>query len=128
MDSTPRGKELGQFDCGGTNHGIYRTEKGYKILISDTDGQIACAMETEDNFAVCRITPFGELHQRRFGLGNALMIAFAFAAANYNTLLMHASVTMYDEKGCFPFDHGSYNSQSDSKTSFIRYSEFDKVR
>lgn len=99
VNSTPRGKELGQFDCSGTNHGIYRTEEGYKILISDTDGQIACAMETEENFAVCRITPFGELHQRRFGLGNALMIAFAFAAANYNTLLMHASVTMYDEKG-----------------------------
>ena len=76
IDTSAVGEELGQFDCGGSNHGIYRTEQGYKIIISTVEGNVASAMLT-----------------------NAMMIAFAFAAAYYDTILMHASVTMNEGRG-----------------------------
>lgn len=98
VDCKPEGTELGQFDCGGTNHGIYQMDDGYKILISDAGGQLACAMRTKGDFSHCRISLFGETATRQFGMGNAMMIAFAFAAAVHGVLLMHASVIMYNEK------------------------------
>ena len=34
VDANAEGEELGQFDCGGTNHGVYRLAEGYKVVIS----------------------------------------------------------------------------------------------
>ena len=36
--------------------------------------------------------------------------------------------TLAVDLGCFPFDYGTYLSQSDSHTPIIRHSEFDKLR
>lgn len=91
----PEGEELGQFDCGGNNHGIYRLPGGgYVISISSGTNRPACALEASADFTSCRATLFGEDHERVFGLNNALMIAFAFAGARHGIVLMHASVTM----------------------------------
>lgn len=94
VDADPVGEELGQFDCGGTNHGIYRIDSGYKIVISTIEGHLASAMVTNADFSACTISVFGDLSDQTFGIGNAMMIAFAFSAAYYDTILMHASVTM----------------------------------
>lgn len=94
VDSLAEGEELGQFDCGGTNHGVYRLSDGYKVVISTVEGRLASAMKTNADFSECIVSLFGDEDDQRFGLGNAMMIAFAFAAAYYNVVLMHASVTM----------------------------------
>lgn len=94
VDCTAAGEEVGQFDCGGINHGIYRTADGYKIIISAPDGGGACALATTADFSHCEATLFGDDASRKFGLNNALMIAFAFAGAYHKIILMHASVTM----------------------------------
>ncbi len=94
ISAEAEGKELGQFDCGGTNHAIYQLEEGYKVVISTVEGRLACAMKTNANFSRCDISLLGEEKDHSFGLGNAMMIAFAFAASYYDTILMHASVTM----------------------------------
>ena len=99
VDTQATGKELGQFDCGGTNHGIYQLEDGYKIVISNEENQPAAAMLTNADFSQCTISLLGDDTVRSFGLGNAMMIAFAFSAAHHHILLMHASVTMYQNKG-----------------------------
>ena len=99
IDTSAVGEELGQFDCGGSNHGIYRTEQGYKIIISTVEGNVASAMLTNADFSVCKVSLFGNDADRLFGIGNAMMIAFAFAAAYYDTILMHASVTMNEGRG-----------------------------
>ena len=99
VDASAQGVELGQFDCGGTNHGIYRTEQGYKVVISTVEGHLASAMTTNADFSKCVVSIFGNESDRAFGMGNAMMIAFAFAAAYYNTILMHASVTMNNGYG-----------------------------
>jgi len=95
------GTELGQFDCGGINHGIYQLngEEGYIILISNASGDTACALRTSKEFSRCHASLFGDKNNRTFGLNNALMIAFAFAGAYHNIILMHSSVTMYKGGG-----------------------------
>lgn len=96
----PIGEELGQFDCGGTNHGVYRLkEDGYKIVISSVEGHLSSAMLTNADFSECSVSLYGDKADQSFGLGNAMMIAFAFAAAYYGVVLMHASVTMNDGFG-----------------------------
>ena len=35
-----KGEEIGQFDCGGNNHGVYLLEDGgYQIVVSDVAGR-----------------------------------------------------------------------------------------
>lgn len=98
-DCQSEGDEVGQFDCGGINHGIYRLTDGYKIIISTLDGGTACSLSTSADFSSCRATLYGTAADRTFGLNNALMIAFAFAGAYHDIVLMHASVTMFQGRG-----------------------------
>lgn len=96
----PIGKELGQFDCGGINHGIYLQEDGgYLILISNFNSNITCALRTSSDFSHCEASLWGDLNEQSFGINNAIMIAFAFAAAYHHIILMHASVPMHQGGG-----------------------------
>lgn len=94
----PEGEEVGQFDCGGCNHGVYRMEDGYKMFVSNPEGQLCCTFITQKQFSQCKATMFGTPEQGSFGLNNAIMIMFAFAGAMQGILLMHASVPMLNDK------------------------------
>lgn len=89
--------EVGQFDCGGANHGVYRGEDGsyaFEISLPDCDGgALSCCMRANADFSRCEAVLTGQHpRQHQFGLNNALMMAYAFAAAEQDTLLVHASV------------------------------------
>lgn len=87
--------EIGQFDCGGANHGVYKTADGYVFAISlpGEGAPLACQMRANSDFTRCTaVLMEGSLVQQNFGLNNALMMAYAFAAATQDTLLIHASV------------------------------------
>ena len=92
---------VGDFDCGDSFYTISKDSNGeYKILISNLQREPACALRANADFSKCKATLFGDESMQRFGLGNAIMVAFAFSAAKYGILLMHASVT--EDKGfCF---------------------------
>ncbi|MBR1799979.1 MAG: hypothetical protein IJ767_00565 [Bacteroidaceae bacterium] len=97
-------EEIGQFDCGGANHGVYRQPDGsyaFEISLPDCDGgALSCCMTARDDFRRCEAVLTGDaLRQHQFGLNNALMMAFAFAAAEQDTLLVHASVIRHDGRG-----------------------------
>ena len=95
-----RGKEIGQFDSGGNNHGVYRTEKGeYRILISDIYKRQCCLLMTNNDLSYAEVALRGDSVMRSLGLNNALMIMFAFSNAQNGTLLMHSSVIRYEGKG-----------------------------
>ncbi len=64
---------------------------GYQFAISDTNGRQCCLLETSSNFTECKCALSGTTAMRSFGLNNALMMAFAFAAAGHGAVLMHAS-------------------------------------
>lgn len=95
-----KGEEIGQFDCGGCNHGVYQLEDGtYQILVSDELKRQACLLEASSDFSTARVALNGNFSMRTFGLNNALMMMFAFAASDKKTLLMHASVIRKEGKG-----------------------------
>lgn len=92
-----RMEEIGQFDCGGANHGVYRDADGtyaFEISLPSCDGgQLSCCLIARDDFRHCHAVLTGRsLREHQFGLNNALMMTYAFAAAEQDTLLIHASV------------------------------------
>ncbi len=92
-DSQETYQEIGQFDCGGANHGVYRNESGYKFFIYNTENQLCCIFKAESDFSRCYVKLIAnEESDRAFGINNALMIAYAFASASRGTILMHSSV------------------------------------
>lgn len=96
-------EEIGQFDCGGANHGVYLNPDGgyiFEISLPGTDAPLACTLVADRLFTHCvAYLTEGPLSQKSFGLNNALMIAYAFAAAPSDTLLVHASVIRNDGYG-----------------------------
>ena len=99
VDREPEGEEVGQFDCGGHTHGVFRISDGYKFQFRNVNGEIASAMRAHDSFTRCEVSLYGHEPNRGYGLSNALMIAFAYAGANHSIILMHASVTAFKERG-----------------------------
>ncbi len=95
------GEEIGQFDCGGCNHGVYRlADGGYYYSIEDVQGVLCSRMRSNADFSACQVSLFGTTWaQRNYGLNNALMMAYAFSAACLGTMLMHASVIRCDGWG-----------------------------
>lgn len=95
-----KGEEIGQFDCGGNNHGVYQLEDGsYQILVSDTDERQCCLLQAAADFSTGKVCLNGNGVMRQFGLNNALMMMYAFAGADKMTVLMHASVVRKDGRG-----------------------------
>ena len=90
---TATGEEIGQFDCGGNNHGVYQREDGgYEIRLTNHLGQQCCLLSTNADFSKGSVALNGNYSMRTFGLNNTLMIMYAFSAAHLNTMLFHASV------------------------------------
>ena len=96
-----KGQEIGQFDCGGCNHGVYYTDKDeYQYEISDVQNVLCSYMQASPDFKECVVSVLGKTwSQRNYGLNNALMMAYAFASADQYTMLMHASVIRHQGKG-----------------------------
>ena len=96
-----KGQEIGQFDCGGCNHGVYCTDNDeYQYEISDVQNVLCSYMQASPDFKGCIVSVMGETwSQRNYGLNNALMMAYAFASADQYTMLMHASVIRHQGKG-----------------------------
>lgn len=96
-----RGQEIGQFDCGGCNHGVYSTDNSeYQYEISDVQGVLCSYMQASPDFKEAKVAILGEnWSQRNYGLNNALMMTYAFASADQYTMLMHASVIRHQGKG-----------------------------
>ncbi len=94
-------KEIGQFDVGGCLHEVYRTPVGgYRFEIHDSTGHLCGRMVSDANFNQCQAQIFpGKPTQRTYGLNNCLMMAYAFATATMDTLLVHSSVIRCDGHG-----------------------------
>ncbi len=95
-----RGTEIGQFDCSGSNHGVWQTEeRDYQIVISDSDGHNCSLLQTDEHFSQGTVALAGNHTMRNFGLNNSIMMMYAFSSVEQGTLLMHASVVRKDGKG-----------------------------
>lgn len=92
-------EQVGEFNNGDICHRIWRkAEGGYRMLLDDVDGTTACALDTNEDFSICKGSLFGTESNQAFGMDNGVMIAFAFAGAHHGVLLIHSSVPMKDGK------------------------------
>ena len=115
------GKEIGQFDSGGNNNGVYIREDGsYEIRLSDYMKRQCCLMDATHDFSTIRIALNGDLSMRRFGINNALMMTMAFAAADKDTVLIHASVVRENGYG-YPFLGVSGTGKSTHTSNWLKY-------
>lgn len=91
-------REVGQFDCGGSVHGVHlMPDGGYLFHLRDLQGTVCCVMRSTPDFRLCQVSLHGDTPaQHAYGLNNALMMAYAFAAADHQTLLVHSSVIRCD--------------------------------
>ena len=115
------GKEIGQFDSGGNNNGVYIREDGsYEIRLSDYMKRQCCLMDATHDFSTIRIALNGDLSMRRFGINNALLMTMAFAAADKDTVLIHASVVRENGYG-YPFLGVSGTGKSTHTSNWLKY-------
>ena len=92
---------IGTFDCGGCLHDVYDLRgEGYCIVFHHINGGTCGLLCTDKNgqegIVHLMNTP---LSHQQFVLGNATMIAYAYATADKKTVLMHASVVSLEGKG-----------------------------
>lgn len=75
-------------------------DEGYSFVIRNLRGEDCAIMQSSQDFTMCRCKVFGEREEQHcFGLNNAMMMAYAFAGAVHNTLLVHASVVRHEGMG-----------------------------
>ena len=118
-----KGKEIGQFDCGGNNHGVYRLDDGsYQVVVSDVTGVHCSLMQATPDFSKVSVCLNGNDSMRNFGLNNALMMSYAFAGADKMTVLMHASVVRKDGRGYLCLGV-SGTGKSTHTSNWLRYIE-----
>ena len=93
--------EVGQFDGSGNNYGVYQLpDGGYLIEISNPEQKLCGILCADKFFKKPMVALFSEEESdRAFALNNSLMMAYAFAAADKLTVLLHASVIRKDGKG-----------------------------
>ena len=93
--------EVGQFDGSGNNYGVYQLpDGGYLIEISNPEQQMCGIMKADSCFTKCTVALFlDDEVNRNFALNNSLMMAYAFASAEKQTVLLHASVIRKDGRG-----------------------------
>lgn len=93
-----KGTEIGHFDCGGNNFGVYRLSDGaYQFEICNEQNRLCALMSATADFSSGTVAMVADaVHERCFGLNNALMLIYAFSSAFQGTLLMHSSVVRKD--------------------------------
>lgn len=115
------GEEIGDFDSGGNSNWVFvRKDGSYEIRISDYRKRQCCLMEAKNDFSIVTIALNGDMVMRKFGLNNAMMMTYAFAAADKNTVLIHASVVRYDGYA-YPFLGVSGTGKSTHTGNWLKF-------
>lgn len=93
---------------------------GYQYIIKDINGSDCCLLITDKDFRNCRCALNGDFMMRSFGLNNAIMLIYAFAAAYRKTVLMHASVVRQHGWG-YAFIAKSGTGKSTQVSNWLRF-------
>lgn len=116
-----RGDTIGEFECGGADFGVYLLDDGqYQILISPPGGQYCGLLQVSKDFSKAVLATRGETGARSFAVNNALMLMYAFAAADKDTLLVHASVIKQNGYG-YLFLGPSGTGKSTHSSLWLKY-------
>ncbi len=112
-----------KFDTGNGDTIVYRlSDGGYQYIIKDISGRECALLICRNHFSECCCALNGDWMMRSFGLNDAMMLAFAFAGAYHDTLLIHASCILYHGKA-FPFTAKSGTGKSTHSSLWMKYIE-----
>lgn len=96
------------------------SDGGYQYLIKDIKGNNCALLISNKDFGKCRCALNGNYDMRSFGLNSVLMMVFAFASANKDTILVHASVVRHAGYA-YPFTAKSGTGKSTHVSMWLRY-------
>lgn len=114
-------ERIRDFDTGNGITVVDRLKNGgYQYIVRNVEGHDCCLLITNDDFSVCRCALNGSYNMRCFGLNNALMLAFAFAASHRQCLLVHASLVRQDGYG-YAFVAKSGTGKSTQVSMWLRH-------
>ena len=106
------GSLIRKFDTGNGDTIVYLLpDGGYQYIIRDTSGRDCSLLQTDRHFTQCQCALNGTWNMRSFGLNDALMLVFAFAASRHGALLIHASCIKNGE-WAYPFTAQSGTGKS----------------
>lgn len=108
------------FDTGNGDTVVDRlSDGGYQYIIRDIYNNDCCLLICNSDFSICQCALAGTPDMQRFGLNNALMLAFAFAGSFRDTLLIHASLVRHDGYG-YAFCAKSGTGKSTQVANWLR--------
>lgn len=114
-------ERIRNFDTGNGDTIVDRLDDGgYQYIIKDINGAACCMLQTNKTFDDCQCALNGNYNMRCFGLNNALMLVFAFAASRRDTLLIHASLVRQDGYG-YAFIAKSGTGKSTQVSMWLRH-------
>lgn len=113
---------LGEFKTGNAIFYVARTScGGYYMRIYSPARQLAAVFVSGRQFRTCMAALAGEsVELQRFGLENAVMVAFTYAGAYRNVLMLHASVAVVDGRA-FAFLGSSGTGKSTHCELWLKY-------
>jgi hypothetical protein len=114
-------ERIRSFDTGNGDTVVDRLDDGgYQFIIRDINGADCCLLQTNKTFDDCHCALNGNYNMRCFGLNNALMLVYAFAASHFETLLIHASLVRQHGYG-YAFIAQSGTGKSTQVSNWLRY-------
>lgn len=110
-----------KFDTGSGNTLVDKLDSGgYQFIIRDIHNADCCLLLTDQDFTHCQCALNGNLPMRRYGLNNALMLIYAFAASHHSTLMLHASLVRQNDYG-YAFIAKSGTGKSTHVSLWLKY-------
>ena len=109
------------FDTGNGNTVVDRLSNGgYQYIIRDISGTDCALLITNNDISDCQCALNGSYNMRCFGLNNALMLVFAFAASREQAVLIHASLVRQNGYG-YAFIAKSGTGKSTQVSLWLRH-------
>jgi len=117
------GETIGEFDSGGAFFKVFRfADGGYQFLIAPPGGDYCGMLQTDALFSTGTVALRNDEWARAFATNNSMMLMYAFAAADKNTLLFHASVIKNSGHG-YLFLGKSGTGKSTHSSLWLKYIE-----
>jgi hypothetical protein len=114
-------KRVRAFDTGNGKTIVDQVDNGgYQYIIKNVQEVGCCLLQANPDFSNCRCALNGNYNMRSFGLNNALMLIFAFAGSQIQTILLHASLVRQDGYG-YAFIAESGTGKSTQVSFWLRY-------
>ncbi len=114
-------KRIRVFDTGNGKTAVDQLpDGGYQYVIKNIEGAECCLLIANKEFDDCRCALNGSYLMRCFGLNNAMMLIYAFAASFHQTVLIHASLVRQHGYG-YAFIAKSGTGKSTQVSMWLRH-------